>query len=39
MITIDGTNMSPKEIISMVEWLEERTLTKEERQYFGEEEE
>ena len=38
-IHIDGTNPSPDEIIRFIEWMEDRKLTKEERKYFGEEEE
>ena len=39
MIEIDGRHMDPLDIIAMVEWLEDRKLTKEERIFFGAEEE
>ena len=38
IIHIDGSSMSPSELIALVEFLEERELTHEERKYFGEEE-
>lgn len=39
MIELDGRDMDPLDIIAMVEWLEDRKLTKEERVFFGVEEE